>query len=150
LSNPNAKISRTNFINFYSQNYARVVKKQLSKFIGDMSAEPAQKQRSALVFLLKLISSTSCLSNLVLNEVLTNNSRHGDQFMAFFKSCLLSNNTDTEQNLIIANTIECVNQLNNSSAVVDLISSVIDFVFSCTNDTASDIHSKSTKIIVSY
>lgn len=70
--------------------------------------------------------------------------------MAFYKACLLSSGTNAEQNLVMTSTIECVNQLNNSAAVVDLISSVIEFVFSYANDSASAIHTKSTQIIVIF
>lgn len=144
LANSNAKLQRTNFINFYAQNYARVVKNQLSTFINELAT--VQTQRSGLIYLLKLTASTSSLSNLILNEILTNNSKHGDQFMAFYRTCLLSSGTNAEQSLIMTSTIECVNQLNNSAAVVDLISSVIEF--SCTNNSDSAIHTKSIQIIV--
>lgn len=68
--------------------------------------------------------------------------------MAFYNKCLLSSGTNAEQNLIMTCTIECVNKLNNSAAVVDLISSVIEFVFSYTNESPSSIHDKSIPIIV--
>ena len=60
-------------------------------------------------------------------------------------------NCEDKENLLSSNAIECVKQLNNSLAVVDLVSGVIEHVFSrsYSGSDAKDWQSKVQEIIVS-
>ncbi len=128
------KLVQVNFINFYALNYSRIVKIELTKFASEINNQYQLEQKKlALAYLLKLISSTPTLLNVILNELL-NNSATTDEtsnLSSIFKSCLqdASDSATAHDKLIITNLIECIKNVNNSIAVMDVISSLVNFWF---------------------
>ena len=145
-----SKVLRTDFINFYALNYSYIVKIEIDKFISNKiySNEPKQ-EKNTFIYLLKLISITPSLFNLLLNEILSENSNSGIKFLDFFKSGLSSDDNSESQKVINANIIDCVKQLNNNIAAFDLISYAIDYICSETFVESDKSNSGAFNVIVS-
>lgn len=143
---------RTGFTNFYALNFSRFVKIELAKFIEEIVADDQSdhftKKKLALIYLFKLITNTPTLLNLLLNEILTSSSGSGEKFINFLKYCFV--NCEDKEGLLVTNLIECIKQINNSIATVDLISSVIEVIYPKSLSPDEELQNKIISTIVRH
>lgn len=110
------KFSRVNAINFYALNYSSIVRDELIKFLNNSLNERK-------LFISRLASQTPGLLILLANEIL-DKYNFNNVIQKELKSALISN-----EKSIVPEIFNCIKQLNNSIAVFDMITSVLDMLF---------------------
>ena len=143
------KLSRTNFINFYSLNFSGIVKSEIVAYLEEAQLDryDTKTKRTMLFFLLKLSSTATALLNLLLNEILTDSSYCGSQCLEFLRFNLNNCDNPSDKNLLAAYLVEAIKQLNNSVAAYDLISSLIAWISSETS-MINEQYSENVLIII--
>lgn len=109
------KLSRTNTINFYALNYSNVILNEVCKFLVNSSDEKK-------MFILRLASQTPALLTILLNKIL--DQYDDDDFIKkeFFDMII------TNGELYAPELFNCLKQINNSVAVNDMITNVLDWI----------------------
>ncbi|CAF0791809.1 unnamed protein product [Brachionus calyciflorus] len=113
----NEKLMRVNAINFYALNYSDTLLSEIKKFLKNSN-------KSKQMFLLRLASEVPALLSILLNKLLDQCDYDGDDLIKNdFFSMLVKNDQ-----FCIAELFHCAKQINNSVAVYDIITNVLDWL----------------------
>lgn len=139
------KLNRINVINYYALNFSTIVKNVISTFM-DEQASSNDTKKSFLTYILALSSVCPALTNLMLNEILSEESEYAIKCFQFMNDSLISSSTSTSNLDLTKYFIECLKQLGNNIAAYDLLSRSIEWVDSFAN---SDLNLFILNLIVS-
>lgn len=120
----NGKLNRINVINFYASNFSTIVKNSLVEFLNEIQTESNLAKKSSLIYLLAISSVCPSLANLILNEMLSDESEHGSKMLEFLNECV----TDLNDSDFLKNFVDSIKQISNSIAVFDLIFNSIEWL----------------------
>jgi hypothetical protein len=132
------KLSLISVVNFYALNFSNMVKAKIKTLISDESDEKLKLKKSMLIYLLRASSQSAALLNLLLDDMLNKKDNFviddelDDKLLNYLLSYLIASNDP----LVISNLFSCLKQINNSVAIFDLISSVLDWFTSQSEPSA--------------
>lgn len=153
IDNQTQKLSRVNVINFYGVNYSSMVQREISQLISKNLTSSDDRKRQIIAFLLRLASQSPVILNLGLNNILNNSFNYDlNEFVRLLSIFLVYNDK-----IIISELFSCIRQFNNSVAVFDMISSILEWLKSQSqiidyehDQNSIDFHKKIQLIIVSF
>ena len=145
LNEANSKLKRASFVQFFSTNFAAVVKNGTMLFLDDMSAEGVRGSKSAMIFLFRLLSKSPPMMSVMLNEALCWNGEYTEHIFSLFRQCLAENDAKFTSSLV-----DCLKQIKNPAAVFDLSSNLINWMTSYAKFDEINFVTPVYKIIVSF
>ena len=141
-------------MNFYAQNFSSLVRVELKKLVQEQSCDHVNNIEKKVIvnFFLKMASQSTALASLLIDELL--NSANKDSFMeedscaeletdllSYFVTFFALENSDSS----MANDLfSFLKQINNSVAIFDLVSSLLEWFTS--KDDCFELHESSAFI----
>ena len=125
------KSQKVNVMNFYALNFSSLVKSEINKLIQQRAYDLNLNKKDIVAFLLCIGAQSPALTTLLVDEILNSKEKcalnEENDLLRYFVSYFVLENTDSS---IINNLFSFLKQINNSVAIFDLISSLLEWFMS--------------------